>query len=770
MGKHAVGNRGSKRAKAKKAAMAGAVAATAMAVGLTPSVANAVSSQTYFIGFPDWLPIGAGSTLPSDPVAINNAIVRAKDGSPLIGWGTGGVTLQPVWVKWVDGVPQYTLPVGGQTGSHPGPNPAYQPAYNAAYTVAYNLPVFAGGCNGRPNRAQCATNAALSAVSGIPQTIDIPEYGIIEDGYWTTTTAGQWVVPADVVTLPAAAQLAYAADILQSGDMSALAPLLNWTAYFTNVNLIAYGDGAIAAGVAYQAFIDSARGETHEGYDPYAVGAPLTGPRKIVLIDPTGKVTLISVDETNNPLDLPEIVYPGSGPMPGYESAQDGGVLDLTVLSLILVRNPGRANGGVYARFAPLYEALTGVNPVTPDRQDVLPDGVNPELLTDLLKGDTSSLSIDELGDLQAVLESADGKPIIVTLKADIGWQYDLMSDAPATANPIAWANSVASAVFLTNLLTGVDFDDLGDGGHIGDDGTIYYTIPVNELPLLTPLRLPAQALGTVMNLAPNSINTPLADALEPALRALVNIAYTDVVRNEDGTWTRTLDQFDENQLFGTQTITRAQAAYLPGDILTALGYGFGTELNQVLTEASAQLATALKVQLTPEQQQALSQVLTAPGNGIVTASKEVGDGLTQVLRNVESQLPEGPPPPTQAQLAAVQKDVGTVLADVRDNTSVAIADVQENVDEAASHVNAAGDESGPDTKTKPVSSTAKKKTPVKDAIRKVGDDLNKAGNDLKKAADKVSAEVKKAFTPKKKAPSEGSAESSQQDSSESSE
>lgn len=761
--------------------MTGAVAATAMMVGLTPGLANAVSSQTYFIGFPDWLPIGEGSTLPSDPLAINNAIVGAKDGNPLIGWGTGGVELRPVFVKWVDGLPQYTVPVIGQTGTHPetyqGTNPLYKPAYDLAYDGAYYI-AYNVSCRFKSNRTQCAvdaaTSSALNAVKDIPKLIDItiqvPDIGVVEDGYWTTTTAGQWVTPDNVGSLPTVAQLAYAAGVLQSGDMSALAPLLNWTAYFTNVNLIAYGDGAISAGVAYQAFIDSARGATHEGYDPYAVGAPLTGPRKIVLIDPTGKVTLISVDETNNPLDLPEIIYPGSGPTPGFESVQDGGVLDLTVLSLILLRNPGRANGGLYSRFAPIYEALTGVNPVTPDRQDVLPDGVDPQLLTNLLNGDTSSLSINELGDLQAVLESADGKPIIVTLKADIGWQYDLMSDAPATANPLAWANSAASALFLTNLLTGVDFNNLGDGGHIGDDGTIYYTIPVDELPLLTPMRLPAQVLGTLMNLDPNSINTPVADALEPALKALVNIAYTDVVRNEDGTWTRTLDDFDENALFGTQTITRAQSAYLPGDLLAALGYGVGTETTQVLTEAAARLATALKLQLTPEQQQALGRLLAAPGTGITNVAKDAGDGLTHVLRAVESKLPEGPPAPTQAQLGAVQEEVGTVLADARDEPNVVATNAQQSIEQSATNVNTIVDKvnNGPDdTNPKPVTSTTRSKTPVKDAVKKVSSDLKKAGDDLKKAADKVSDTVKKALTPKKKEPAKEPAKESSESASE---
>ena len=142
--------------------MMGAVSATAVAVGLTPAMANAASSQTYFIGFPDWLPIGEGSTLPSDPVAINNAIVAAKDTNPLIAWGLGAVNLQPVWVKYVDGVPVYTVPKFGQTGSHTETNPLYQPAYNAAYDVAYQLasrPTFLDGCGGN---AQCRHDRATA--------------------------------------------------------------------------------------------------------------------------------------------------------------------------------------------------------------------------------------------------------------------------------------------------------------------------------------------------------------------------------------------------------------------------------------------------------------------------------------------------------------------------------------------------------------------------------------------------------------------------------
>ncbi|MDT5075940.1 MAG: hypothetical protein QOJ80_577, partial [Mycobacterium sp.] len=233
--------------------MMGAVSATAVAVGLTPAMANAASSQTYFIGFPSWLPIGAGSTLPSDSNAISAAIIAAKDTNPLIAWGTGGVNLQPVWVTYVDGVPTYTLGTWGQTGSH--------------------------------TQRVC--------VLGFCKNVSVPDYGWVTPGKWTTTTAGQWVSPSDLSTLPTAGQLAYLVSAAQNGDTGALAPLLNWTAYFTNVNLIAYGDGAIAAGQAYQSVIDSAKNGT------FPVGEALTGPRQIAVVGPDGKVTLVTVYDTN---------------------------------------------------------------------------------------------------------------------------------------------------------------------------------------------------------------------------------------------------------------------------------------------------------------------------------------------------------------------------------------------------------------------------------------------------------------------------------------
>lgn len=58
MGKH----RGK---KVSRAAIMGTAVAAVVGVGLTPTVANAVSSNTYFIGFPEWTQIGGTNALDS---------------------------------------------------------------------------------------------------------------------------------------------------------------------------------------------------------------------------------------------------------------------------------------------------------------------------------------------------------------------------------------------------------------------------------------------------------------------------------------------------------------------------------------------------------------------------------------------------------------------------------------------------------------------------------------------------------------------------------
>lgn len=822
------------RTQGKKMALMGGIAATALAVGLTPTLANAASSQTYFVGFPDWLPIGESATLPADGEAIKTAILAAKDKAPLIGWGTGGVALEPRWVKWYTPIAdqEFTPPKYVGTGTyteHPVPNDAYTAVYNPAYDKARadavaadrnkllnssklkdilspsawsSLPSWVRNLNpGNPLKGQTSVVDGVIAAAGrydikvLGQTIYTLDLGssvadwdakakaaaeaavkaeevrtgqtipatVIRydevykwtDPFWTTTTSGQWVSPTDdvkqvtdlsdlgsLLNVPVRDITYYA-----SGDRGFLAPYLNWTTYLSNVNLIAYGDGAIAAGEAYRQILESIEDGT------YPVGEARTGPRRITIIRVPGDDGVLHQNNVDYVLLPPTsgFDYPDAGDPPSYDVVQAGGVLDLTVLSLVLVRNPGRANGGLYARFAPIYEELTGVNPVSPERQDVLPEGVDPELIAKLLNGDTDGIDmqqINDLGEILAVVEDADGKPMLVTIKADVGWQYDLMSDAPATANPIAWANSLASSVFLTNLLTGTDFNNLGDGFKVGPDGTLYYTAPVEELPLLAPLRMPSQLLGLAQgDLDPNS---PLADALEPMLRILVNSAYTDVKRNADGTWTRSLDEFGTPTLFGTETLTRAEQALMVGDLIAALGKGIGDEMSEALVDLRKAVTEQLRVDVPAEQSAAIDDALRAPGTAISTASRDLGTGVSQALSSVEQQLPERPTV-TQEQLASGQQQVGEQLADSRDRAEETVERVDSAVEEVGDGVRTRAEE------------RAERRQALKSGIDGA---VKKTRDDVKKTVDKVRSDLKKAgekLRPKSRA-SDSNADSSSND------
>lgn len=739
-----------KSANLKRWLFFGAISATAVAVGMAAPMANAASSQTYFVGFPDWLPIEGVPTLPADAVAIKNAMVAAHDTNPLVGWGTGGVDLQPAWVTWVDGLPSYTVPEWGQTGSHQAANPLYQTAWDAAYEIAYriayNNPI--GGCFRKAACAdQKATAEANSKTANIPKTITVPDYGIVEDGYWTTKTAGQWVSPTDLSGLPLDVRLAYAAYALEHGDLGATAPLMNWTTYLTNVNLIAYGDGAIATGQGYQQFIDSVKnGE-------YQVGAPLTGPRQIRIVGENGEVTVITVNVSNNPItDLPDPDFPEAPANPPQLEVTPGGVIDATLLSLVYLRNPGRPNGGLYSRFAPAYEKLTGVNPVTPERQDVLPEGVDPEVVAKLLNGDFSDIDdVDQLLDIIDQLEASDGKPLVVTLKADAGWEYDLMSDAPVTANPVAWANSVASSVFLTNLITGLDPTDpeTAPAGTVlkayvvppgqPDAGSIYVTYAPNQLPLLTPMRLPAQLLSLATG---EEIHTPVADALEPALKMLADLGYSDVVRNADGTYSRTLDQMHRYTPFGSVApLTPEGLLYVPGDFTTLLGKGVGAETTQELVQLATWINSALNpdIELDPEVEKALH----LPGDAITAVSKQVGDATSKVLHDVGDPVIAARPDAAKAVSAVAQ---GALPPKQQQEETAELATPAKADDPKA--VEAVKDTPSNNVVTK---SPAKGRTPVKTAISNTRQEVKERVSEFRTARKEAAQEMKSKLHHEKK-------------------
>lgn len=836
-------------------------------MGLTPTMANAVSSNTYFIGFPDWLPIGDGNTLESNPNTIYEAILDSKDKNPLIGWGTGGVALDPQWVQWYN--PSLTAildPTSDQYYTPEVEDPAYTQAFGTkkaeliaadkttilnSQTIQLRLDlatipnngisqslwalvpdsvryvnvtvpnpflnnpdaldaVLAGGNFGAnyavsvpiqvPNPAYPFGPKYLvnTTVSGnVPYTVNLAnfnltskdydqlahdyvvnELGIAQTipGYWTTNTYGQWVSPTDELAALANLDLSDLAGLASgdldlttlaglaglspkdlayflSGDTGFLAPLLNWTTYIQNINLIAYGDGAIAAGEAYRRFIEAVENGEIKAGEPKTDGL-------YIVINPDGQQVIRLVNTNAGSItDIPlpdDLTFPDApeGELSYVETP--GGVIDITLITLALLRNPGRPNGGLYARFAPIYQELTGVNPVSPERTDVL-YGLPEDTVTKLMNGDTSGVQLDDLNNLQVFLNDANGKPIVITIKADATWEYDLLSDAPVNASPIAWANSLMSSMLVLTYgseLVGMATGDTGSGvGVVAytvpdgeyDAGSFYATLTTESLPLLAPIRLVAGLLSAATG---EEVNTPVADALEPVLKLLVNTSYTDVVRNEDGTWTRTLDQMHVPTLFGTQTLTRHQAALLAGDIIAELGKGMGSEYTDVVQRVTARVVTFLEdndIRVPTEIKEAAAKLATEPGKAIQTVSREIGDGVSKVLTTVDQALPEGPAAPTQQQLAGGQREVGKALAEVKTGADGVVAQVnsvaeQTGLDKAAGEVESAGKKIQADV-TKRVTKTQKSLTHAQERAGKVADKLKQG--DLKGAAKQVGDNVK---------------------------
>ncbi|WP_085230441.1 hypothetical protein [Mycobacteroides chelonae] len=248
----------------------------------------------------------------------------------------------------------------------------------------------------------------------------------------------------------------------------------------------------------------------------------------------------------------------------------------VTGVVAVLFRNTSRPGGGLMAMVTPISE-LFGLNLNNPGAGSYTNAGANAGLATKVLN-------------------------ISVT---DVGWKYDLLSDAPSTLDPLAWANSVAGVVMPTYLIPDKDkavpaaanlvgqllpglinaglvtADPTGGQGlHLLTQGTIldvvngplnsalnavlgpvfrsilgadfkfpvqgistYVTYDSGNLPLLEPFHMLPRLLGYT-GLA--DITTPVADSFESVLTQLVALGYQDVKGTTDAngvmTFTRGMD------------------------------------------------------------------------------------------------------------------------------------------------------------------------------------------------------------------------------------
>ncbi|MGV0811152.1 PE-PPE domain-containing protein [Mycolicibacterium boenickei] len=380
--------------------------------------------------------------------------------------------------------------------------------------------------------------------------------------------------------------------------------------------VVGLGLGSFAATRAYQALRSSAQGDTWEGYDALEPGPVVLGRQ-----------------QTNT-----------------------------TNLVLVLLRNPSRPNGGLFARFAPVAD-LFGVDTVTP------PGGRVPDPATGI--------------DLNAAT-------------VDVTWAYDVLSDAPVTLNPVSWANSIAASILLTNVLGGVEIkgDAPNDvllnvgailaGTLIGvtpTGGSYYLTAVPNDLALLEPMRLPVRVINAVTGW---DLDTPFADAIQPAVQILVDIGYSDVVREADGTYHRTYDTAGVPTPLLSEFPLDSPADYLrvPGDVARALVRGFRDEFLPGAPEPEDEAPeTAAPLGIATAPTEAAPRSVAEPDESVGTVV-DVPDAPAVRKKSVRPQLRE----------SAIQgrTQVRSAVKDVRAQVRNAAEGVRGQADESAEGVRAA--------------------------------------------------------------------------------
>jgi hypothetical protein len=403
--------------------------------------------------------------------------------------------------------------------------------------------------------------------------------------------------------------------------------------------------------------------------------------------------------------DLPNqpggVDYTGTAPLLG----------SFTVLPMVLLRNPGRANGGLFARLFPLA-GLAGIDTVTPDTE-VSHSGGIPILNTGLALGGAN----------------------LVPIKIDGTIQYDVLSDFAAWPNPVSIANSLMGAVLPTYLLRGIDTSNLtpqlleqiqaalARTTNLNEPLALnlYLTLPTNSLPLLEPLYL----LADVVNLAtfgalPNPFER-LANALAPALTSLANLGYTDVVRNPDGTYTRTLDEAGVPTPF--MSFPDVNWGLVPGDVINALVKGFQKEfLSGNPTQGTPNAITGLLKLLTGVldplgglgdilnglnlTQLVTQQISPAAANALPSADAK----MVTLSADPDSDVSTGKH--AAAADAPVPEDTGTTPKHAADETETPA----DETTSATTDPDTSEGESGSTTSPKP-SSTTTARTPVGDVV-----------------------------------------------------
>lgn len=444
-----------------------------------------------------------------------------------------------------------------------------------------------------------------------------------------------------------------------------------------------------------------------------------------------------------------------------------GGPLgSLTILPLILANNVGRANGGMLARFYPLFERL-GIDIISPD-----------------VATSNRGVGIPVLG---TGIELGAGN--LIPIKVDATVQYQPYSDFAAWPNPFTLFNNLlAGTIGASYIMRGVELDSaldqiLGEVSETVADalnlGTplalnVYLTLATRTLPLLEPLYL----LGDVLNMVSfgtlGTIPIRLANALSPALTSLVNLGYTDVVRNPDGTYTRTLDDPDTATPF--LSFPKVNWGRAMNDVLTSLMNGFHKEFisgnptaapPNVLENIGKLIQTLTRGLNMGGLAAGLQEGIDDLVGGLTGQAARQAANASRTLAAAAGELPDSEP---KLVTLSVQPD-----GDVSTGKHAAAPDAEVPADSGSAPRHAAPEPESADAEKSPedvavdaaedVTEDAAEE-PSSDAVEPAVDAEAEDADAVEQPAAKkdpvrkIVRDLKKAFTPKKKQPAESTADS----------
>lgn len=421
---------------------------------------------------------------------------------------------------------------------------------------------------------------------------------------------------------------------------------------------------------------------------------------------------------------------------PNGEDGESSSALgSITVLPLILLRNPGRANGGLFARGYPLA-ALAGIDTVTADTE--VSNSIDP-----------TTPPLFEIAGL------ALGGANLIPIKVDGTVEYDPLSDFPAWFNPASLLNAAAAGLFPTYILRGLTLagaqEALTDqanpqiaealaGVAAGDPLALnlYLTLPTDSLPLLEPIRLPVDFLNLVTGA---NFNNPLATTLEPALKILTNLGFTDV--DQENGYERTLDQADVITPFGTLP-SNVDWNRVPGDVFAAVLTGIEQAVQEGIispTPVDNPLGTIVNV---------IESLVSAGGTSSAPADVLAGADVTETL--VADTTGDEPAEPeevaaeadddsdttatrTSKRTAAVAQDAFDQVSDSVEQATKTLDDIAENGRDQITKVLGGTQDKDDESDQADEPNTKADKTEKSEKSEKKADTKSDAGSDSEAAA-----------------------------------